>query len=132
MWVGYFGYGFAKTYCKAVDAVDIDEESVRVACENAEKNNLGKYMTIWCSNGYRDVLKNYDLIFCNILAQPLIDMAQDLKNHLNMGGKAILSGFLIDQEEWVRKAHEDVGLICLKSYHINGWVTLVMQRGEND
>ena len=59
-----------------------------------------------------------------------MDMASDLKDHLNEGGVAILSGFLNRQERWVLKAHTDLGFKFLKRYRINGWSTLVIQKGE--
>lgn len=127
---GILGMAFAKKYQQPVDAVDIDPESVRVAIENTKKNNLQNRMTVWQSDGYQKVTKQYDLIFCNILAKPLIDMASDLAAHLTMGGHAILSGFLIGQEKWVRKAHEAVGLRFLKSYRVKGWSTLVMTKDK--
>lgn len=125
---GILAMAFAKTFHQSVDAVDIDPESVRVAKENAEQNGLNNYLTVWQSDGYANVLKCYDLIFCNILAKPLIEMAPDLEKHLNPGGTAILSGFLINQEKWVQKAHEAAGLTFVKRYRINGWSTLVMKK----
>ena len=127
---GILGMAFAKKYNQHVDAVDIDPESVRVAILNAQKNNLDRQMTIWQSDGYEKVKKKYDLIFCNILAKPLIDMAPSLAEHLNPKGIAILSGFLIGQEKWVRKAHEKAGLGFQKSYRVNGWSTLVMTKEQ--
>ncbi len=123
---GILGMAFAKTYQKKVDAVDIDPESVRVTIDNAKNNGLDDLLTVWQSDGYKKVENKYDLIFCNILAQPLIDMANDLSNHLKKGGIAILSGFLNNQENWVKKAHLEVGLTFVKHYRINGWSTLVM------
>ncbi|MDY6407895.1 MAG: 50S ribosomal protein L11 methyltransferase [Pseudomonadota bacterium] len=125
---GILGMAFAKKYGISVDAVDIDPESVRVAQNNACQNGLQKQMMIWQSDGYKHVVKKYDLIFCNILAKPLIDMASDLTVHLNPRGIAILSGFLIGQEKWVKKAHEHAGLRCITSYRIKGWSTLVVQK----
>ena len=125
---GILGMAFAKTYQKKVDAVDIDPESVRVALDNARKNELDTLLTVWQSDGYKEVKNKYDLIFCNILAQPLIDMAKDLSEHLKKGGIAILSGFLNNQENWVKKAHLDAGLTFVKHYRINGWSTLVMKK----
>ena len=129
---GILGMAFAKTYQKCVDAVDIDPESVRVAKENAIKNGLQKWLTVWQSNGYAKINKKYDLIFCNILAKPLIEMAPELAKHLEVGGVAILSGFLYDQEKWVRAAHEKSGLKFVRRYRINGWSTLVMKKDEHD
>ncbi len=125
---GILSMAYAKTFNKPVDAVDIDPESVRVATENARLNGLSKWMKVWHSNGYDTVTGEYDLILCNILAKPLIDMAPDLKAHLAPGGIAILSGFLTRQERWVLKAHTDIGLKCVTRYRIKGWGTLVLQK----
>ncbi len=127
---GILSMAYAKTFNKKVDAVDIDPESVRVATQNASINGLDGLMRVWHSNGYEQVQDKYDLVLCNILARPLMDMAADLKDHLNEGGVAILSGFLNRQERWVLKAHTDIGFKLLKRYRINGWSTLVIQKGE--
>ncbi len=126
---GILSMAYAKTFNKKVDAVDIDPESVRVATENAKINGLSDLMCVWLSNGYQDVKDTYDLVLCNILARPLMDMASDLKAHLNEGGIAILSGFLNRQERWVLKAHTDIGFKFIKRYRVNGWSTLVIQKG---
>ena len=125
---GILGMAFAKTYHQPVDATDIDPESVRMARQNAEENGLKDLMHIWESVGYEKITETYDLIFCNILAKPLIEMAPDLAHHLNDKGLAILSGFLIPQESWVRKAHEEAGLTFVRRYRINGWSTLLMRK----
>ncbi len=128
---GILAMAYAKTFNKPVDAVDIDEESVRVATQNAIDNGLNKLMRVWQSTGYSNISEKYDLVLCNILARPLMDMAADLKAHLNKGGQAILSGFLNRQERWVLKAHTDIGLKFVKKYRINGWSTLVVQKEED-
>ncbi len=127
---GILSMAYAKTFNKPVDAVDIDEESVRVATQNAVENGLSSLMTVWHSTGYEKVTDKYDLVLCNILARPLMDMASDLKEHLNVGGQAILSGFLNRQERWVLKAHTDIGLKLVTKYRINGWSTIVVQKEE--
>lgn len=127
---GILAMAYAKTYHQPVDAVDIDPESVRMALKNAENNKLSTLMHVWESTGYSAVSGQYDLILCNILARPLIEMAPDLKAHLTPGGQAVLSGFLTRQERWVLKAHTDIGLRLVRRYRINGWSTLVMQKEE--
>ncbi len=127
---GILAMAYAKTFQKPVDAVDIDDESVRVATQNAADNGLKELIHVWQSDGYKNVSNSYDLILCNILARPLMDMASDLKQHLNPGGMAILSGFLNRQERWVLKAHTDIGLKLITKYRVNGWSTLVVQKEE--
>lgn len=125
---GILSMAYAKTFHQLVDAVDIDEESVRVATQNAVENDLADLMHVWQSNGYEKVARQYDLVLCNILARPLMDMAADLKEHLAPGGIAVLSGFLNRQERWVLKAHTDIGLQFVTKYRINGWSTLVLRK----
>lgn len=125
---GILAMAYAKTFGAAVDAVDIDPESVSVTAASARINGLDGLLHVWESDGYQGVKGTYDLVFCNILARPLINMAPDLKAHLSTGGVAILSGFLIRQERWVLKAHTDIGLKLVKKYRINGWSTLVVRK----
>ncbi|MBR5130674.1 MAG: 50S ribosomal protein L11 methyltransferase [Alphaproteobacteria bacterium] len=125
---GILAMAYAKTFNALVDAVDIDPESVLVTSNSAKINGLDHLMRVWESDGYKGVNDQYDLVFCNILARPLINMASDLKDHLTSGGMAILSGFLIRQERWVLKAHTDIGLKFVAKYRINGWSTLVVRK----
>lgn len=112
--------------------VDIDEEAVIVTRGNAEDNGLEKFITAGVSNGYQSELvsKNapYDIIFANILARPLIEMAPDLAQNLKPGGFCILSGFVGDQENWVIKAHEEQGLSLVKIYEMDNWRAALMEK----
>lgn len=130
---GILSLAAAKTYHKPILAVDIDEESVRVTTESALRNQVTDYITAEVGDGYKkgSVTKNacYDLIFANILAKPLVSMAQDLQKHLSDGGVAVLSGMLTEQEEWVLEAHCQQGLKLKKRYQIDEWSTLIV--GKN-
>lgn len=127
---GILSLAAAKTYHRHVLSVDIDPESVRVTKESAIKNHLSRYITAETGNGYKKglVAKNtcYDLIFENILAKPLVSMAQDLQKHLSSSGMAILSGMLTEQEEWVLDAHRLLGLKLKRRYRIDEWSTLIV------
>ena len=90
------------------------------------------FITAGVSNGYQSELvsKNapYDIIFANILARPLIEMAPDLAQNLKSGGFCILSGFVGDQENWVIKAHEEQGLSLVKIYEMDNWRAALMEK----
>ena len=109
-----------------IEAVDIDPIAVEITTQNAVRNKTD--MLVFQSTGYENVGKNYDLIFANILAGPLVEMASDLEKHLSHGGYAILSGFLEEQKDWVQKAHENVGLEIVSYRQIKEWGTLVVKR----
>ncbi|MCQ2914548.1 MAG: 50S ribosomal protein L11 methyltransferase [Alphaproteobacteria bacterium] len=127
---GILGLAAASTFHKPVISADIDPESVRVTLENSANNKLDQYIKASAGDGYHNdlVTQNgpYDLIFSNILANPLIMMAPDLAKNLNKDGLAILSGLLIEQEEDVLKAHYDQGLYLKKKYHFDEWSALIM------
>lgn len=112
----------------SVDAVDIDPESVRVTTKNIRENHVAEQIQTWQSDGYEKITKTYDLIFANILARPLMEMAPDLVHHLNPGGYAILSGFLNRQQRWVMDAHKKVGLTYVAQEKIKEWGSLLVKR----
>lgn len=115
-----------------VIAVDIDDEAILVTRQNAEDNGLENVITAGISNGYQSPLvkenKPYDLIFANILARPLIEMAPDLAASLRPGGYAILSGFIGEQENWVIDAHIEQGLKLIKIYEMDNWRAALMEK----
>jgi ribosomal protein L11 methyltransferase len=115
-----------------VVAVDIDDEAVRVATQNAFDNGLEDYLHIAQSDGYKAAqiarFAPYDLILANILARPLTEMAPELVNHLKDGGYCVLSGFVSDQIDWVVQAHEQVGLTLVQKFHFDNWYAVVMEK----
>ena len=117
--------------CK-ITAVDIDDEAVIVTNQNAQDNQLSEQINCFWSDGYKNpqVQKNapYDIILANILARPLIEMAPSLTNSLKIGGKAIISGFVEDQAEWVIKAHTDEGLKHIKTYSFDNWRAALLEK----
>lgn len=133
---GILSMAAAKTWSSPVFASDIDDESTRVTTENAEQNGLKHLIRATCGDGYSSKLVRnngpYDLIMCNILANPLVQMAGDLSRHLKRGanqpGFAILSGLLERDSNRVVAAHRARGLRLIKKITINGWVILIMSR----
>ena len=127
---GILSIAYAKLTGNHADAVDLDPESVRVTRQNTKQNGVARLVHTWKSDGYQNVTDTYDLIFCNILAQPAIEMAPLLSQHLNAGGYAIISGFLLSQEAEVVQAHTNIGLKLLKKYKWDEWGTVTLYKPE--
>lgn len=131
---GILSLGAAKLWGTetSITAVDIDQEAVWVTRQNAEDNKLQHVITAEVSDGYQSALVRqnapYDIIFANILARPLIEMAPDLAANLKPHGYAILSGFVNDQEEWVIDAHRKQGLELTKIYELDNWRAALMEK----
>ncbi|MBR1949139.1 MAG: 50S ribosomal protein L11 methyltransferase [Alphaproteobacteria bacterium] len=116
----------------SITAGDIDDEAVIVTTSNAQTNNLSNQIQAVVSDGYKYevIAKNapYDLILCNILANPLIAFAKELSQNLKNNGYCILSGFIDEQVQDVITAHEQQGLQLIKLYSLDNWRAALMKK----
>ncbi len=71
----------------------------------------------------------YDLVFANILARPLVFLAQPIHDALKPGGTAILSGLLRTQERMVRAAYLSRGFRLTGRIRRDAWAALTLTRG---
>jgi ribosomal protein L11 methyltransferase len=129
---GILAMAAAKMLRRNVRATDIDPWSVRVARDNARRNGLATRVRVlradgWGSPAVRGATR-YDLIFANILARPLTQMAKHLAVALAPGGTAILAGLLGTQARWVLAAHRHHGLVLERAIREGQWMTLVLRK----
>ncbi|MFC4625402.1 50S ribosomal protein L11 methyltransferase [Daeguia caeni] len=112
-------------------ATDIDPVAVSVAAENIIKNGVAEHVVTATAEGFgHPIFRSYapfDLIVANILANPLMELAPGIKQHLAPGGSIILSGILESQHDAVIVAYEAQGLTHQKTLHREGWVTIHMK-----
>jgi ribosomal protein L11 methyltransferase len=127
---GLLAIAAARTGSKLAVGTDIDRPSVRIARENAKVNQANAKFVHASGLGDRLVADNapYDLVFANILARPLISLAQEIKRALVPGGTVILSGLLRTQERMVKAAYLSRGFKVVSRIHRDAWATLVLQR----
>jgi ribosomal protein L11 methyltransferase len=109
---------------------DIDAASVRISAENAKINGVSARFVHAAYLSHPAVRAGgpYDLVFANILARPLVGLAQDISHALAPGGRVILSGLLRSQERFVRAAYLARGLTMERRIHRDAWATLVLGR----
>ncbi|MBC2885921.1 50S ribosomal protein L11 methyltransferase [Ochrobactrum sp. CM-21-5] len=109
-------------------ATDNDPIAVTVAAENAANNGVAEHIVTATAEGFsHPIFRSYtpfDLIVANILANPLIELAPSLKEHLASGGSIILSGILDSQHDAVLAAYQAQGLTHQKTLHREGWVAI--------
>jgi len=67
-----------------------------------------------------------DLVFANILAQPLVDLSAQLLAATRPGGTLILSGIMDSQRDWVVAAYADRARL-IDEVSLGGWMRLVWQ-----
>ncbi|TKW68244.1 MAG: 50S ribosomal protein L11 methyltransferase [Paracoccus denitrificans] len=122
----------ARVWPGTVLASDIDPVAVDVAAANVIANGLDGRVVCFEAMGFDhpmlDDAAPFDLVFANILKQPLIDLAPDMKRHVGPGGRAILSGILTTQAEEVLAAYDAADFDLERRDDIGEWSTLVMIR----
>ena len=82
-------------------AMDIDPQAVTATLTNAAQNGVDENLS--ASTVRPD--DEFDLVFANILAAPLIDNAEWLCERLSDGAWLLLSGILINQVDDIRDAY---------------------------
>ena len=84
-------------------AMDIDNQAIRATVDNALRNDVRDRMTV--SNHPRGVAGKFDVVVANILAGPLIELAESIAAHVKGGCVLALSGILSEQIEEVLSAY---------------------------
>ena len=122
----------ARVWPGTVLASDIDPVAVDVAEANVIANGLDGRVACFQAVGFDHHLLDdaapFDLVFANILKQPLIDLAPDMARHVAHGGRAILSGVLTTQADEVLAAYDAAGFSLESREDLGDWSALVVQR----
>ena len=127
---GVLAMAAARVLPGVVLASDIDPVAVETAQANVIANGLAGRVEVVLAEGFGHPLLHdagpYELVFANILKQPLIELAPDMARHLAPGGKAILSGILVEQADAVAQAYAEAEVPVLRRDDLGEWTTLVV------
>lgn len=116
---GVLGIGAALLGATEMIAVDNDPQALTATRDNAERNGVA--LTAHMPGVETGVA---DLVFANILAQPLVDLAPKLLAATAPGGILILSGIMDSQRDWVVATYEPHAEL-IDEASLNGWMRLV-------
>jgi ribosomal protein L11 methyltransferase len=106
--------------------IDISDEALRVATENARVNGLSDRLEL-ARGGPEAISGTWPLVFANVQAAPLIEMASILVRRVGHHGQLVLSGIPASVEQNVNEAYVRLGMQRLHATSRAGWVALVMQ-----
>lgn len=110
--------------------VDIDENAVRIAKENAALNNIydDRYI-LYCGNvtenkDMQDLIgyKKYDIITVNIIADIIIDMSYTFPKFLKSGGIVIASGIIKKYLDKIIDNFKKLGFEILEVNEREDWI----------
>jgi ribosomal protein L11 methyltransferase len=89
---------------KEAHAVDIDPQAITATQSNALKNQVQDKIACYLPEQF--VPFQADIVLANILAKPLIDMAEQISSLVAPGSHLVLSGILHEQAESVMNAYQ--------------------------
>lgn len=110
--------------------VDIDENAVRIAKENAELNNIFEdRFTVYCGDVTNDEKlqekignNKYDMIAVNIIAQIIMGMSMTFPKFLKKGGLVIASGIIKKYLQDVLDNFKELGFEVIEINDSEEWV----------
>ena len=113
---------------KSVCAVDIDDNAVRIAQENAQKNNIPpECYKAFSGNITADdelvgkIGSGYDVVCANIVADVLIAMSPFFAGFLKKGGKLVVSGIIDARRDEVIQTIKNAGFELQQQRRSGDW-----------
>lgn len=100
---GILGIAALKLGATHCTSVDTDPQALEASHSNAEKNSVADKVQLQLPE--QAPIEAADLVLANILANPLIGLADKLASLTKQGGKIILSGILAEQASQVSDAY---------------------------
>ena len=133
---GILAIAMAKLWKRPVVGGDNDAEAVDVARENAGLNGVPDLCSFFVSSGLQAetlaARAPYDLIVANILAGPLLDLAEVFAASVRPGGRVLLSGLLVEQAASILAGYGRRGFVFERRIDLETggawWRSLVLRR----
>ncbi len=120
---GILGIAAGKLGAASVLGVDIDDNALIAARDNAARNGV----TLGLRHSGAKLEEQFDIVVANILTNPLCILAPLLTGRIAAGGRIALSGVLVAQAEQVIGVYAPLIALHVGAEH-EGWVRL---EGQN-
>ncbi len=111
-----------------VVGVDIDPEAIAVAQRNVVNNHLEVEIV---DLPLGSIERQFDLVVLNMLAAELAPIADLVADRLLLGGSLIVTGFLIEQREWVESLFPALAVVE-RSEGDQRWARSIFTSGPAD
>jgi ribosomal protein L11 methyltransferase len=135
---GILSIAMAKLWACPILGTDNDADAVAVARENAELNSVP-----WCQFFHARGLEvpevtaiaPFELIVANILAGPLMELSASFSAAVRPGGRALLSGLLLEQADDIVAVYRRWGFVLERHIDLETggaiWRTLLLRRAAD-
>ena len=127
---GILAIGAAMSGATSIEAIDIDPQALIATNSNATQNNVAKQISTALPDEVADQLPAVDCLLANILANPIMELADYFSTLVKHNGIIVLSGILSEQADAVISAYEK-WFAFQPIAEKEGWVRLVATRKES-
>ena len=117
--------------CETAWALDIDPQAIAATRNNASRNGVADRLLVSCSS--EDVAGVFDVVVANILAGPIIRLAEPIAHRVKSGCLLALSGILSEQVDAVLDAYKPWIEFEEPAFRVQGgqtWVRLTGARNK--
>lgn len=113
---------------KYSDGVDIDEQSVKVAKENAELNGVSDKTNYIVGNLAEKIDGKYSIVCANIVADIIIELLENVSNYMTEDGIIVTSGIIDMRETDVLSAFDKFGFKIVEELKRDNWCAFVCRK----
>jgi ribosomal protein L11 methyltransferase len=114
----------SKLGAKEITAVDIDELAVKITKENCAMNGSDSNITALAGT-LKDIKPvKFDIVFANIIANVIIDIAVIMNCYVKTGGYFITSGIIRERKQEVIDAYLGQGFSVETITEMGEWVAI--------
>jgi ribosomal protein L11 methyltransferase len=129
---GVLAIAAARALRRPVLASDIDPRAIAIARDNTRVNRVRAAVELIHADGLGAARFRcrapYDLVFANILLEPLTQLATPIARLVAPNGHVVLSGLLTAQTGAALASYRARGLVLVRRIRLEGWATLVLSR----
>ena len=121
---GILAIAAAKLGYAPVHAFDYDADAVRIARENADRNQVSERIRFArqdLASAPMTAHRRYDVICANLEYDSLLRFRQKIAHRLSPDGTLVLAGILKSQFDQIQKAYLQTGLKLLKTKALKEW-----------
>lgn len=120
----------AKLGARTVTAVELDPDAIGNATENVERNGVAGAVHVIEGDALSllPLLAPVDLILANIVSSVHLDLLSEMARALSPGGRAVLSGILVEEREMMQARLKATGWVVIEEDVEDIWWSATISR----
>ena len=115
---------------KSAVGVDIDAQSVKVAKENADINNVSGNIDFIVGDLADKITDKYSVVCANIVADVILKLLENVADYMQENAILITSGIIDIRKEDVVAGFNKFGFKIIEEHNKDNWYAFVCKKGE--